>query len=344
MDIYDIDIPSLIPELYIKTRPTYHLVKCPVCGKKEAYIPIKEGIIKPYIICNRKNKCGAVISLFKYLKQNGISLKPHSKKIKIKFNFQGYNSKIFHSYTLNNLMQNFNFLSKRNKFIAIVTFIYNFSLTTDRKKLNEYYQSRKINPPKNIGFLSSKDIKKLTTLLLKNFPKNALYYFKLLKNDCFKFNFSEYSVIPSFDYYSNLISAVRLRSIHKTKLKEIEISFSRIAQPLPYPLNRNLLKEKVFYFCEGHIDALSLNKKTAIAIEGVNSINDNLLKLFDKKRVYILFDEDLAGRRVKRFFKDLSDNFIPVFWNEKLGKDINELLLNNNLSVLTSKIKKLRLY
>jgi 5S rRNA maturation endonuclease (ribonuclease M5) len=340
MDFYDIDIPSLIPELYIKTRPTYHLVKCPVCGKKEAYIPIKEGIIKPYIVCNRKNKCGAVISLFNYLKQKGIFFKPHTKKIKITFNFRGYNPKIFNSYSLDDLMQNFHFLSNRDKFIAIVTFIYNFSLTTNRTKLNKYYQSRKIIPPKNIGFLSSEDIKKLTTLLLKNFSKNILYYFKLLKNDCFKFNYSEFSVIPSFDYYSNLISALRLRSIHKTKSKEIEISFSRIAQPLPYPLNRSLLKEKVFYFCEGHIDALSLNKKTAIAIEGVNSVNENLLKLFNKKRIYILFDEDLAGRRVKRFFKDFSDKFIPIFWDEKLGKDINELLLNNNLSVLIDKLTK----
>ena len=52
----NLDIPNLIPELYIKTKPTYYLLKCPVCGKKEAYMPIKNGIIKPYIACNRKKQ------------------------------------------------------------------------------------------------------------------------------------------------------------------------------------------------------------------------------------------------------------------------------------------------
>ena len=337
----NIDIPTLIPELYIKTRPTYHLLRCPICGKKEAYIPIKNGQIKPYIVCNRKNKCGFVISLFKYLRDfHNLSKKEtlkalninHKKDfIEIKVNYTGYNKLIFNNYTLNELISNFNYLPLRDKFISIVTFIYNFSLKTDQSKKIAYYSSRKINPPSNIGFLSKEDIKILSQKLLDTFPLKYLYYFRLFRDKSFKFN-SDFAVIPSFDYYSNLIAAIRLRNITPSKLKEIEISFSRIAKPLPYPLNRKLLKETTFYFTEGHIDALSLNLKTAIAIEGVNSINQDLLKLFKDKKIYLLFDEDEAGKKAKEKFK--SSNIIPIYWNFSFGKDINELLINNKLELI----------
>ncbi len=344
----NLDIPSLIPELYIKTKPTYYLLRCPVCGKKEAYMPIKNGIIKPYIACNRKNRCGIVISLFEYLKtfhnlskKETFSLLKNNAGIKedinyndficVNINYTGYNPHIFNNYSLNELILNFNKISLRDKFIAIITFIYNFSLKTDQSKKFTYYSSRGINAPSNIGFLSKEDIKLLSQKLLNTFPLKYLYYFRLFRDKYFKFN-SDFSVIPSFDYYSNLITAIRLRNIYPSSFKEIEISFSRIAKPLPYPLNRTLLKENIFFFTEGHIDALSLNLKTAIAIEGVNSINKDLLELFKNKKIYLLFDEDKAGRAAKTRFK--SKNIIPIYWNKKLGKDINELLLNNNLEFI----------
>ena len=344
----NIDISTLIPELYIKTRPTYHLLKCPVCGKKKAYIPIKNGIIKPYIACNRKNKCGIVISLFEYIKNfHNLSKKETLYLLKknagikeninyddficVNINYTGYNKFIFNNYSLNELILNFDKIPLRDKFISIVTFIYNFSLKTNQSQKNAYYSSRGIKSPSNIGFLSKEDIKILSQKLLDTFPLKYLYYFRFFRDKFFKFN-SEYAVIPSFDYYSNLVAAIRLRNIHPSKLKEIEISFSRIAKPLPYPLNRKLLKENIFYFTEGHIDALSLNLKTAIAIEGVNSLNIDLLKLFKNKKIYLLFDEDEAGKKAKQKFK--SSNIIPIHWNSSLGKDINELLLNNNLELI----------
>jgi len=344
----NLDIPSLIPELYIKTKPTYHLLRCPICGKKEAYMPIKNGIIKPYIACNRKNRCGIVVSLFEYLKTfHNLSKKEtvsflkknagikeninYDNFISVKIDYKGYNPYIFNNYTLNELILNFNKIPLRDKFIAIMTFIYNFSLKTDQSKKIKYYNSRKINPPSNIGFLSKEDIKILSKKLLDTFPLKYLYYFRLFRDKSFKFN-SDFAVIPSFDFYSNLITAFRLRNIRPSTLKEIEISFSRIAKPLPYPLNRKLLKEKIFYFTEGHIDALSLNLKTAIAIEGVNSANKDLLKLFKNKKIYLLFDEDKAGRDAKTRLK--SKNIIPIYWNKQLGKDINELLINKNLQFI----------
>lgn len=44
----------------------YFLVKCPECGRKEAFV------YDEYIICNRKNKCGFVANVIEFLKKENL--------------------------------------------------------------------------------------------------------------------------------------------------------------------------------------------------------------------------------------------------------------------------------
>ncbi len=59
-----IPIPELIPELDPKESANYYTVRCPSCGKHEAFI--YKGNPST-IACNRRNNCGSVVSLYDYL-------------------------------------------------------------------------------------------------------------------------------------------------------------------------------------------------------------------------------------------------------------------------------------
>jgi len=358
----NLDIPSLIPELEPKDKGYYYRIKCPECGRKEAYI--KKD--KPILICNRLNKCAYKSSLWRYilesrnftkketleyLAQNaGVDLNefrdnynnystqnyyiPKNKiKIKIHQDLSALPEKII-NYSINKNIKNFQNLNEEEQFQTIITFIYSYSLKTEQKLKNIYYQKRGIKAPKNIGFLSQSDIRNLSAILLKYFPKEKLYKFELLKYDCFKYNFSSFSIIPSFDIFSNFITAIRFRNIYDSKIKELELSFHRILNPLPYPLNRaKLQKFKTFYFTEGHIDGISLGVENFVAIEGVNSFNPYNLGLFLEKEIIIAFDRDKAGqegaKKLATFLDKLNITYKFLVWDEKYGKDLNELKKSN---------------
>ena len=357
----NLDIPSLIPELNPKDKGYYYRIKCPQCGRNEAYIQKK----KPILICNRLNKCAYKSSLWRYilesrnltkketleyLAQNaGVDLRefnnynhnyptryylPQNKiKIKIHQNLITLPKNPI-KYSIKENIKNFSILSYEEQFQTIITFIYLYSLKTNQKLKNIYYQKRDLTPPKNIGFLSQSDINNLSTLLLKHFPKETLYKFELLKYDCFKYNFSSFAIVPSFDIFSNFITAIRFRNIYDSKIKELELSYHRILNPLPYPINREKLQKfSTFYFTEGHIDGLSLGIENFVAIEGVNSFNPYNLGLFLDKKIIIAFDRDEAGKngakKLASFLDKLNIKYQFLVWDEKLAKDINELKILN---------------
>ena len=367
-EIYpQLDIESLLSELNPKKYFNYYKLTCPSCGKKEAYIP-NRITLKPIIICNRKNKCGYISSIWNYLKDSrdlsnreilhlladyaGYELptlnkkynyyqKPKKPIIKIKY------KKTLLTIPTNYLIidnqkyiKNFKNLNEIYKFQTIITFIYYFSLTQNSKK-TQYYKNRKITKiPKNIGFLSHQNIPILNNLLKQNFPIEELEYFGIFKNRNFKFYFSEFCVIPSFDIFSTQISAIRLRNIYPSKIKEIEISHHRIANPLPYGITReNLEKFDSFIFTEGHIDALSLGIENFVAIEGINSFNPYNLGLFLDKKIYIVFDMDTAGqngaKKLQTYLNKLNIKNEIITWDIKYGKDINEVLQNNHLEIFS---------
>lgn len=359
----NLDITSLLSELAPIDKGSYYTLICPNCGKKEAYI-LKRGKLLPIIYCNRKNKCAYKSPIWAYIKNtynftnketlrflasySGIDLTKFSNlnHSSLKSNYTTEKKLAFIKirkrplmipkrikiYSLDNNIKNFSKLDEDLKFMAIVTYIYNFSLKTDHNKKVEFYKNRKIRYiPNDIGFLSTENIISLQKKLKENFPLQFLEKFSIFKSGKFKYNFSDFTVIPSFDIFTNLISAIRLRNIHESKIKEIEISYKRIANPLPYGITREKLKKyNTFYFTEGHIDALSLGTENFVAIEGVNSIDPYNLGIFKNKKIFLLFDMDLAGqegaRRIKRYLDKLKIENQIITWNKKFGKDINDIL------------------
>ncbi len=351
----NIDIELLLPELEPKKRATYYHLRCPFCHKKEAYIPNKTEL-KPIIICNRKNKCGEIIPIWTYLKEfRGLSNKDifnllngyeenykipsnnKSTKIKIKIILKPLKipekQKI---YSLSENIKNFKYLDLEEKFQTIISYIYSFSLKTDQTLKNAYYLNRKITYFKNIGSLSKEDSFNLTDKLLNLFDYKYLNQFGILHKGKFKFSFSSFTVIPSFDLYSNLLTALRFRNIYPGKFKELEMSNKRFLNPLPYPLTLNKLKKfDTFYFTEGHIDALSLKKINVVGVEGIGSFNPINFSYFKGKTIILAFDKDKAGlqgslnlaKKVREY--DVNVKFLN--WDAKYGKDINELLINGNL-------------
>lgn len=364
----NLDIKRLLPEIYIKDRGNAFTFICPSCGKKEAYMIKKQNTIVPFINCNRLNKCAYTSSLWEYIKQrehftNKETLQylaVHANIDLDNFSYQknSYNfyrkkkieeakktlkkeEKTQSYYKMDLLIKGFSTLPQDLQFSTIVTFIYNFSLKQNQYFKKNYYQKRHISSADELGCLNYKDMSVLENSLSNNFDKNILQEFGLFKHDRFKFSFSSFSVVPSFDIYSNLVTAIRLRNLNPSKIKEIEISNGRIANPLSFGITKEKLsKYQVFYFTEGHIDALSLGLKNFVAVEGVNAFNKNNLTLFKNKKIFILFDQDEAGiegaKRLSLSMQKLDIEFKIIKWNKNLGKDINELLINNNIHVLSN--------
>ena len=359
----NLNIEELLSELEPKDKRTHYNIRCPQCGKKEAYIP-KKGILKPIIICNRKNKCAYISSIWNYIKERGkLSQKEtlemlanYSNTDLTLFSYQKnhYNKPLKKSITINykrhftqlpkgyqfidNIqnIKNFRCFDIYTQFKTVLTFIYHFSLKTNQQAKINYYKSRKISYiPENIGFLSQNDIKTLENQLIELFPLSKLVEFNLFKGRNFKYNFSSYCIVPSFELSSNLVTALRFRNIYPSKLKEIEISNKRMLNPLSYGITfRHLQKYNEFYFTEGHIDALSMGIKNFVAIEGVNSFNYYHLGLFKNKKINLVFDMDKAGKEASlKFSKILTKLNISnkiITWDTKYAKDINELLQNTN--------------
>jgi len=351
----NIDIEMLLPELNPTKRSTYYHLICPFCQKKEAYIPNKEKL-KPVIICNRKNKCGQIIPIWTYLKEfRGLSNKEifklltgyednykipsNNKSTKIKIKIIRKPLKIPTSQkniSLSQNIKNFKYLDIESKFQTIITYIYAFSLKTNQTPKINYYASRKIYYTKNIGFLSREDMFELTDKLANIFDYKSLTQFGIFLKGKMKFNFSSFAIVPSFDIYTNLITALRFRNIRPCKIKELEMSHQRLLNPLPYPLTLNKLKKfDTFYFTEGHIDALSLKKINVVGVEGIGSFNPINFQYFKDKTIIIAFDKDKAGfegsLNLAKKAKKYGVRIKFLNWDPQYGKDINELLINNNL-------------
>jgi hypothetical protein len=239
-----------------------------------------------------------------------------------------------------NLLSKYENMSYKQKFMMIVTAIYKFSLLTNQQNKYNYYKSRAISAIKHpallskikrikdeIGFIHyQNDMDNLVTHLCSLFPIDDLIMFGIVNDDKHKFahSFKHFSlegfcVIPSFDLYSNMVTGLKLRNTkladwQESSMKEPELSFRRIASPLPYGLTRDaLLDEKaVLRLFEGSVDSFSipsLPNRYDIAIAGVNGLSKEDFGLFRNKKVEIWFDQDEAGQKTAFGTKTISVSF-----------------------------------
>ena len=239
-----------------------------------------------------------------------------------------------------NLLSKYENMSDKQKFMMIVTAIYKFSLLTNQQDKYNYYKSRAISAIKHpallskikkirdeIGFIHyQNDMDNLVTHLCSLFPIDDLIMFGIINDDKHKFahSFRHFSlegfcVIPSFDLYSNMVTGLKLRNTkladwQDENMKEPELSFRRIASPLPYGLTRDALLDKnaVLRLFEGSVDSFSipsLKNHYEVAIAGVNGLSKEDFGLFKNKRVEIWFDQDDAGQKTAYGTKTITCSF-----------------------------------
>lgn len=216
-------------------------------------------------------------------------------------------------------------MNDEQKFKLIASYIYYFSKKTNQTPKAAYYKSRGISSvlePKltqkvsqivdEIGYLSNSDINQLLKQLTSTFNVNDLITFGIINDGTHKQPFSfkhsseeGFCVIPNFDLYSNMVHGLKLRNTklaawQSKSMKEPELSYRRIANPLPYGLKMDaFINNMTFRMFEGQVDMFSLPPRNGycdIAIPGVNGIQIAQLGLFKDKNVEIWFDQDNAGQ------------------------------------------------
>lgn len=216
-------------------------------------------------------------------------------------------------------------MNDEQKFKLIASYIYYFSKKTNQTPKATYYKSRGISSvlePKltqkvgqivdEIGYLSNSDINQLLKQLTSTFNVNDLITFGIINDGTHKQPFSfkhsseeGFCVIPNFDLYSNMVHGLKLRntklaSWQSKSMKEPELSYRRIANPLPYGLKMDaFVNNMTFRMFEGQVDMFSLPPRNGycdIAIPGVNGIQIAQLGLFKDRNVEIWFDQDNAGQ------------------------------------------------
>lgn len=126
-------------------------------------------------------------------------------------------------------------------------------------------------------------------------------------------------------YYDNSVVAIQLRRIDNDNPRYLNVG------DLKAPYNINVvLKSEVIFICEGIPDALSLMTlgKPAIGIIGAQNFKPEWRDYFIGKRVYVLFDNDEAGKKGAKYLKEvLGEQVETTIINlpEKI-KDVNDFL------------------
>lgn len=255
-------------------------------------------------------------------------------------------------------------LTDEQKLKMVYTAVYRFSKKTDHHEKLYYYTSRKIEDNhylNEIGWLSPTDIKELCKRLEKAFPIEDLVRFKLYGDNDAKrpyqwkyFTKNGFTVVPSYDLYSNMVNGLMLRQTDfDTKgPKEFQVTYNDISIALPFAVTPQLLRKKntPIFICEGHIDGLSLDKPF-VSFPGIYGYKDEWLGLFEDRIVIIAFDQDKPAKEsifgkdehigLKQKLYDAGAKFVKVLqWDETLGEDLNDLLKNSHLHEVLTTLKQ----
>ena len=379
-----------------------NICKCHVCGTAGNSISVAKQMHKG----DFKEACRWLHDTFSIPYKSGTSnYKPQkfNKPKPKKMEYLRFDKNLsFTHVEVKDFVGKYNQLNKEQKLKLVYTYIYRFSLTTNREKLTDYYSSRGIvnNPHMSkIGFLSGDDIKTVVDNLIDLFKVEDLIEFGIINDvshEYFPLQWKQIKnclVVPAFSIYTDLIEGMMLRPVDKSnkwfKGKESRLSVPSILKPLPFGVGYGILsKECDIYITEGHIDAFSLPECCFIATPGVQAFEPQQLGILQGRNIKLVFDQDDAGQQaawgftilefldqkltilhnkqnvkedIKATKRLLESQGIKVSqvdhegfknkllragaksvevitWDKKLGKDVNNLLVDGNLSkVFTNK-------
>ncbi len=321
------EINDVLKELDASLRGNYYLLRCPECGKKEAFLYLddikkfqKNSTYKIPIRCNRMNKCGKITYLNDIINVPIQIQKMPKEKSPVQISEEGIN--------------------------FIRSFVH-YSVETIHC---EY---------KDFDF----DIRGISNKTLK---ENGVFYYskgfeQIVNSDELKRSFSKkyrnksYKgrniFIPIFDIDGKLVR-ILLRSTKNVEKKEIGLMLIQGSTEVWNLKDILDSKKKTVVITEGVYDALSfreVNKKLGIvSLPGVRKyrqiisiVKDNIDICKDKTFV-IATDNDEAGQKAK---EKLIEEFEKMEINYKtfdlgIHKDANEFLQENRIG-FSLKAKKL---
>ncbi len=110
--------------------------------------------------------------------------------------------------------------------------------------------------------------------------------------------------------------------------------FFNLPGEVPFPFNLKVLNNEpgIIYLCESVIDALTLVEKgfEAVGVAGAKSFRESWVDYFINKKVYLVFDADVAGRagaeKVSTMLKQ-KDIYVSQMQLPE-GMDVNEWFLS----------------
>ncbi len=290
-----------------------NICKCQTgCIVKGAPIAVAKAMFKGDFV----EACKWLHDTFSIPYLNGMNNKPLKKFSKGKPKILKYDTfdkkRKFQKVMVSSWIKKYDKLSKSQRLKLVYTYLYRFSLTTNRDSLKRYYTSRKITHVHmdKIGYLSVDDVEKISNELIHHFPIEDLVEFGLFNDSKHKYypltwkKTKNVLVIPSFSLYSNLVEGFMLRptDVETNKWftgKEERLSIPSIIKPMPFGIGTKLLKSDCdIYITEGHIDAFSLPDDLCfIASPGVSAFEKTHLGLIKGRNIKLVFDLDNPGQQ-----------------------------------------------
>jgi len=321
-----------------------NIAKCHVCDTKGDPISIAKAMFGG----DFKVACEWLHDTFSipYMDGSVSAVKKQApKKLKKEIEYQTFDKSIsFQHIKLKDYIKKYDSLNDVQRLKLIYTFMYRFSLCTNRSKLREFYQGRGIknNPHLDkLGFLSKEDIKILLTKMIKIFKEEDLVSFGIIHPKDHKFPLSWKSIsnavlVPHFSVYTDLVEGFMLRPVDDTNKwfngKEMRLSTPSILKPMPFGAGYRVLNGDCdIYITEGHIDALSLPHHFCfLAAPGVQSFEKEQLGMLKGRNIKLVFDMDDAGQKAAWGYTEISYQ----------GQEL--VVLNNELDGLDGMIKFLK--
>ncbi len=251
-------------------------------------------------------------------------------------------------------------LNKKQKYQVVLSYIRDFaSSNRDNNSVSDFFATRGLpihSLTMDVGFIAKDKIPKLVKNLEEIFGKNELINLSILsKNgywkhgaidkDTGKFKYCDAILFNMHDPYSDVPTNLEFRFIgdgsKNIKNKTSAIENSDIVKPNYYGMNYNIdsLKSKsIWWFQEGAIDAKTITALgyNAMSLIGVHKHFSEKIGYFQGKVGVICFDQDKAGYdNTQKFAEKLimagAKQVVVATWNQKYGKDVNDLLTSDNL-------------
>jgi len=342
-DIYPkIDLENNITELEAQNKGDYYLVKCPNCGKKEAYI-YKNSM---NIVCNRKNKCNYQNTLWNYLKEKYFYSDKEVFTILCKMAGKSPSDldQVYHKEV--GLAERKSFIYQKANEIFIEELKKHYNSNFDKKgykTLLYLMEGRKYTiediGAMEIGFYSSMN-KIKGGLNQFDISEEELLECGLLRTD---FENTNYITIPYRDIYGKIIGFIT-RCTYNENPENKYLLTKGLSKKYNLFNFYDALKQKpdTLIFVEGYLDALimanrGINNVVAIGQSHISKEHIEIAIKHNIKYFILALDKDEAGYKgtEKAIKTILQNNCSPfVLLLPENYKDPDEYLKTNNLEHL----------